>query len=187
MSDIKFVSLEANVEYASVHKPKKKYKSEDNQYSVTAILDDKAMADFKVIMSEHNIQEQVLNPQTEVKQSRFKVGKDGVKRISFMRDEFKKNGEPSSMPVTDASGKNRIPSDILIGNGSRCVIHFFVYPSVKKDSEDKPKGVFRLSGLQVLDLVPYEGATFEKREGYQAPAASDIDATGGASDTECPF
>lgn len=168
MSEVVFESIECKVEYASIHKPKFKFESKKREYSVTALLDDEAMADFKLIMDKHNIQEDVLNPSAKKIQSRFKEGENGIKKLVFKRNEFKADGSPVKIQVKAADGRTDVPPDILIGNDSKCIIHFFVY----KDAKTK-EGVFRLSGLQILDLVKYEGGTnFETREGFKVPQSA---------------
>lgn len=179
MSGIEFEKLECKVEYASVHQPRNKYESTDKEYSVTALLDDKAMADFKLIMDKHNIQEEVLNPSARKTQSRFKDGENGIKKLVFKRNELKADGSPAIVKVTAADGRTLVPENILIGNGSTAVIHFFVYKD-KKSGE----GVFRLSGLQILDLVEYSGGkSFEAREGFSI----DPDASASGADLGSPF
>jgi hypothetical protein len=180
MNGVTFEKLECKVEYATVHSPKNKYQSQDKEYQVTALLDDKAMADFKIIMNKHNIQEEVLNPSARKTQSRFKDGENGIKKLTFKRNELKADGSPAKIKVKAADGKTDIPKDILIGNGSTCIIHFFVYQDAKSG-----EGVFRLSGLQVLDLVEYDaGGSFESREGFSVPES---DASASGADLGSPF
>lgn len=179
MNGVTFEKLECKVEYATVHVPKNKFESKDKEYQVTALLDDKAMADFKIIMNKHNIQEEVLNPSARKTQSRFKDGENGIKKLVFKRNELKADGSPVKIQVKAADGRTDIPKDILIGNGSTCIIHFFVY----KDNKSG-EGVFRLSGLQVLDLVEYDGGSFEAREGFSVPESA---ASASGADLGSPF
>lgn len=183
MSEVIFEQLECKVEYASVHNPKNKYQSQDKEYSVTALLDDKSMSDFKLIMDKHNIQEEVLNPSARKTQSRFKDGENGIKKLVFKRNELKADGSPAIVKVTAADGRTLVPESILIGNGTTAVIHFFVYKDQKSG-----EGVFRLSGLQIIDLVEYSsGKSFEARKGFVVPDDIELDSSASGSDLGSPF
>lgn len=62
-----------------------------------------------------------------------------------------------SIKVTDAYGKP-IPEDVLIGNGSVCVV--LLEPAPFYSAKDKEMGLsYRLKEIRVLDLVEYAGAS----------------------------
>ena len=87
---------------------------------------------------------------------------EGDKRgtfVSFWGYASLPDGSPKEMKVVDASLNK---TDVLIGNGS--IVNVSFYPKAWEYQKKKGvKGV--LTGVQIVDLIPYGGASFEKVEG----------------------
>lgn len=148
MSTIKNHELEANVNYAKVHTPGNKYKSTDREYSIDAILTEDEANELTRIFTENNVTLKAFgNP-------RIKPLEDGTYRFKFKRNEFNSQGTPASLDVKVADSNGALvdlPTEILVGNGSRCNIHFITIPM------DDGTSIVQLTGVQVMKLVPYVG------------------------------
>ena len=151
-SNIKTLQFEGIVDYARVHTPYTT-NNKSGEYSLSLRLDtQEQVTKFKKLMKDNNVSEMVLNPVTEEKQPRLKDNGDGTFSVNIKRDAIGyASGKAAIITVVD-SQNNPIPKSILIGNGSRAVVEMFSY-------EGKKGGVLRLSGLQVLDLVPFTSNT----------------------------
>lgn len=179
--DIKSIELEAIVDYARVHSPSTA-NSTVGTYSVSIRLTTpEEVKSLKQLFKEHNVSLTVLNPVTEEKQSRLRDNKDGTFSFNVKRDAVSSTGKVAVIDVVDAEG-NPIPKNILIGNGSRAIVHMFSY-------QGKKGGVLRLSGLQVLDLVPFKPNKFKKHEGFKVSSTSAqlTESEGELEDDDAPF
>lgn len=135
------------IDYARVHEPSY-VNSKVGQYSLSLRLENKRQVDkFLDLMKQHNISETVFNPKTKKDQSRLKDNGDGTYSVALKRDAENSQGKKATIDVVDSQGNN-IPPNILIGNGSTGTVFGFVY-------QGDDGGIMRLSGLQVLDLIPF--------------------------------
>lgn len=159
-SSVRNAQIEGIVDYAVVHSPKKKFDFKDKQttdlkdleYSIKFRVDSEEVEDaLLAIFKENNISTSVLNPKAKTIDSRIKTDKEGNKFIQFKRAAVNSLGKAVRIDVVDADG-SPIPKNILIGNGSRVILHLIAY-------DIKGEGVIRLSGIQVLDLVEVTSTT----------------------------
>lgn len=144
------------VYYASVLQPKKKYESNDKEYTLTAFVND-------------TIREK-LEDEVIVNKSLYKVGVDKNKKrkvkydaetykdvadmsgITLTCPEFAKSGNRRIVVVLDSEGK---PLTENIGNGSICTIKLMGY----RNQDDML--VVSLAIVKVEELIPYEGGDGE--------------------------
>ena len=134
-------SFEATIEWAHVHKP-----SKYGAYEVNALLD----TPEQLAKAEGLLEALSIGLVNKDNNARIKTKEDGTKYLKFRRNAVNRQGTPAVIDVVDASGAI-IPANVMIGNGSRAIIHFFTYKL--------PSGGtgFQLGKLQVLDLVKLEG------------------------------
>lgn len=151
----------ATVFYAVVHEPKKKYQSEDREYSVTVFVDeetkDKLLDEVMVNKSFALVgKDKTSKPPRRIKyplSSQVEEGKvnydvvDGMYGFTVAKPEFSKKGNPMTVNVIDKEGK---PFTENVGNGSVCTLKLFGYRNVDGQL------VVTLDTLQVLEHVPYE-------------------------------
>jgi hypothetical protein len=152
---------DATVFYAVVHEPKKKYQSEDREYSVTVFVDeetkDKLLDEVMVNKSFALVgKDKTSKPPRRIKypmSSQAEEGKvnydvvKGMYGFTVAKPEFSKKGNPMSVNVIDAEGKAFTEN---VGNGSVCTLKLFGYRN--QDNQL----VVTLDTLQVLEHVPYE-------------------------------
>lgn len=159
-----FEQIETEVEYASVHAPRNKYESDEKEYSVTLLLNEEKQKEMLAIFKKHNISETVVNPSKGITQPRIRQGDDGLGRLTLKRNEFNSQGVPAKITVVDALTHDLVDDEgkpIMIGNGSTAVVEFFITTNPKTGA-----GAMKLSGIQVLDLVPFEQkSNFKARDG----------------------
>jgi hypothetical protein len=155
---------DAVVFYATVHDLKKKYNSEDREYSVTVFVDedtkDKLLDEVMVNKGFALVgKDKTSKPPRRIKyplSSQVEEGKvnydivDGMYGFSVAKPEFSKKGNPMSVNVIGADGS---PFTENVGNGSVCTLKLFGYRN--QDSQL----CVTLDTLQVLEHVPYEGKT----------------------------
>ena len=153
---------DATVFYAVVHEPKKKYQSEDREYSVTVFVDedtkDKLLDEVIVNKSFALVgKDKTSKPPRRIKyplSSQVEEGKvnydvvDGMYGFTVAKPEFSKKGNPMTVNVIDKDGKAFTEN---VGNGSVCTLKLFGYRN--QDNQL----VVTLDTLQVLEHVPYEG------------------------------
>lgn len=151
----------ATVFYAVVHDPKKKYQSEDREFSATVFVDeetkDKLLDEVMVNKTFALVgKDKTSKPPRRIKyplSSQVEEGKvnydvvDGMYGFTVAKPEFSKKGNPMSVNVIDAEG-NAFTENV--GNGSVCTLKLFGYRN--QDNQL----VVTLDTLQVLEHVPYE-------------------------------
>lgn len=152
---------DATVFYATVHDPKKKYQSEDREYSVTVFVDeetkDKLLDEVMVNKSFALVgKDKTSKPPRRIKyplSSQAEEGKvnydavEGMYGFTVAKPEFSKKGNPMTVNVIDADGQAFTEN---VGNGSVCTLKLFGYRN--QDNQV----VVTLDTLQVLEHVPYE-------------------------------
>jgi hypothetical protein len=152
----------AVVFYASVQEPKKKYQSEDREYSVTVFVDEATKDQLldEVMVNKTFAQvgkDKTSKPPRRIKyplSSQVEDGKvnydivDGMFGFSVAKPEFSKKGKPMTVTVIDKDGQ---PFTENVGNGSVCTLKLFGY----KNQDNQL--VVTLDTLQVIEHVPYEG------------------------------
>lgn len=153
---------DATVFYAVVHEPKKKYQSEDREYSVTVFVDeetkDKILDEVMVNKSFALVgKDKTSKPPRRIKyplSSQVEEGKvnydvvEGMYGFTVAKPEFSKKGNPMTVNVIDKDGKAFTEN---VGNGSVCTLKLFGYRN--QDNQL----VVTLDTLQVIEHVPYEG------------------------------
>lgn len=78
---------------------------------------------------------------------------DGQSYVTLTRNAKDSNGETiDSIPVTDTNGK---PVEELVGNGSKVVVQFKLFPYDNKYGKGLAARFFE---VKVIDLVPYEAS-----------------------------
>ena len=152
---------DASVFYATVHDPKKKYQSEDREYSVTVFVDeetkDKLLDEVMVNKSFALVgKDKTSKPPRRIKyplSSQVEEGKvnydavEGMYGFTVAKPEFSKKGNPMTVNVIGADGSAFTEN---VGNGSVCTLKLFGYRN--QDNQV----VVTLDTLQVLEHVPYE-------------------------------
>ena len=152
---------DATVFYAVVHEPKKKYQSEDREYSVTVFVDeetkDKLLDEVMVNKSFALVgKDKTSKPPRRIKyplSSQTEEGKvnydvvDGMYGFTVAKPEFSKKGNPMTVNVIDKDGEAFTEN---VGNGSVCTLKLFGYRN--QDNQL----VVTLDTLQVLEHIPYE-------------------------------
>ena len=146
--------------YASVQKPKRKYtqpgkddkNQSENEYSMTVFVNSEDRTTLE--------EEVMINKQL------FEVGKDknkkrkikypakdyeevkGLHGMQLTLNEYYNSGKPATLLVVDENGD---PTDVLVGNGSRC--------NVKCTGYRNQDGLLNVTMqiVQITDLVEYEG------------------------------
>lgn len=179
-SDLVHIEFEGTVDYARVHEPNFT-NSKKGTYSLSLVLDTpEQLKRIKKIMADNNLSEMVFNPKTKKEQPRLKDRGDGTFTLDVKRDAVNAQGKEAIIDVVDAKG-NPIPKNILIGNGSKAVVSMFVY-------QGEEGGVLRLSGIQVLDLKPFNRTKFKPRDGFTVGSSSGQTENGLEDDNEeLPF
>lgn len=151
----------AKVFYAVVNEPKKKYQSEDREFSATVFVDEETkdkLLDEVMVNKTFSLvgKDKTSKPPRRIKyplSSQVEEGKvnydvvDGMYGFSISKPEFSKKGNPMAVNVIDASGKAFSDN---IGNGSVCTLKLFGYRN--QDNQL----VVTLDTVQVLEHVPYE-------------------------------
>ncbi len=147
--------------YPVVHEPKKKYQSEEREYSVTAFVDEAAKDTLldEVMLNKTFAQvgkDKTSKPPRRVKfplSSQTEEGKvnydivDGMYGFSVAKAEFSKQGNPMSVNVIDLEGK---PFTENVGNGSVVNLKLFGYKN--RDNQV----VVQLDTVQVVEHVAFE-------------------------------
>lgn len=147
--------------YAVVHDPKKKYQSEDREYSATVFVDeetkDKLLDEVMVNKSFALVgKDKTTKPPRRIKyplSSQVEEGKvnydavEGMYGFSVAKPEFSKKGRPMTVNVIDKEGKTFTEN---VGNGSICTLKLFGYRNVEGQL------TITLDTMQVLEHVPYE-------------------------------
>lgn len=156
--------LNTPVFYAAVHEVKKKFQSDDKEYSLTAFIDeetkDKLLDEVMVNKTFAQVGiSKTSKPPRRIKyplSSQVEEGKvnydavDGLWGFNVAKPEFSKKGNLMSVNVIDKEGN---PFTDNIGNGSVCTLKLFGYKNVDGQL------VVTLDTVQVIDHVPYEGKT----------------------------
>ncbi|CAB4212411.1 hypothetical protein UFOVP1437_34 [uncultured Caudovirales phage] len=152
-SDFQNFQFTGLIDYARVHEPSFT-NSKTGQYSLNIKLENKSQVDkFLELMKSLNVSENVFNPKTKKEQPRLKDNGDGTFSVALKRDAINSKNKEATIEVVDSKG-SPIPKHVLIGNGSTATVHGFVY-------QGEDGGVMRLSGLQVIDLIPFTKSKFK--------------------------
>lgn len=152
---------DAVVFYAVVHEPKKKYQSEDREFSATVFVDEETkdkLLDEVMVNKTFSLvgKDKTSKPPRRIKfplSSQVEEGKvnydvvDGMYGFTVAKPEFSKKGNPMSVNVIDKEG-NAFAENV--GNGSVCTLKLFGYRNVDGQL------VVTLDTMQVLEHVPYE-------------------------------
>lgn len=152
---------DAVVFYAVVHEPKKKYQSEDREFSATVFVDEETkdkLLDEVMVNKTFSLvgKDKTSKPPRRIKfplSSQVEEGKvnydvvDGMYGFTVAKPEFSKKGNPMSVNVIDKEG-NAFTENV--GNGSVCTLKLFGYRN--QDNQL----VVTLDTMQVLEHVPYE-------------------------------
>jgi len=156
--------LNTPVFYAAVHEVKKKFQSEDREYSLTAFIDEETKDKLldEVMVNKTFAQVGITKtskPPRRIKyplSSQVEEGKvnydavDGLWGFNLAKPEFSKKGNLMSVNVIDKEG-NAFTDNI--GNGSVVTLKLFGYRN--QDGQL----VVTLDTVQVVEHVPYEGKT----------------------------
>lgn len=152
---------DATVFYPVLHEPKKKYQSEDREYSVTVFVDeetkDKLLDEVMVNKTFALVgKDKTSKPPRRIKyplSSQIEEGKvnydavEGMYGFTVAKPEFSKKGNPMTVNVIDKDGK---PFTENVGNGSVCTLKLFGYRN------QEGQVVVTLDTVQVLEHVAYE-------------------------------
>lgn len=156
--------LNTPVFYAAVHEVKKKFQSEDREYSLTAFIDEETKDKLldEVMVNKTFAQVGITKtskPPRRIKyplSSQVEEGKvnydavDGLWGFNLAKPEFSKKGNLMSVNVIDKEGN---PFTDNIGNGSVVTLKLFGYRN--QDGQL----VVTLDTVQVVEHVAYEGKT----------------------------
>jgi hypothetical protein len=154
--------LNTPVFYAAVHEVKKKFQSEDREYSLTAFIDEETKDKLldEVMVNKTFAQVGITKtskPPRRIKyplSSQVEEGKvnydavDGLWGFNLAKPEFSKKGNLMSVNVIDKEG-NAFTDNI--GNGSVVTLKLFGYRN--RDGQL----VVTIDTVQVVEHVPYEG------------------------------
>lgn len=154
--------LNTPVFYAAVHEVKKKFQSDDKEYSLTAFIDEETKDKLldEVMVNKTFAQVGITKtskPPRRIKyplSSQVEEGKvnydavDGLWGFNLAKPEYSKKGNLMSVNVIDKDGN---PFTDNIGNGSICTLKLFGYKNVDGQL------VVTLDTVQVVEHVPYEG------------------------------
>lgn len=163
--EYKKVVVEGLAMYASVHKPKKPFtEGMIPAYTLDLVVTDdqaKILEDEGLSVATKKSLETVRGREVEVFLPREYPEYPGQKVFRLTRKTHKKGeapgmfGEARSPLVVNDSQNNPIPSNILLGNGSkvRVVVNPWTFNVKGKDITGHD-----LLEVQVLELVPYEGS-----------------------------
>lgn len=151
----------AVVFYASVHESKKKYQSEEKEFSCTVFVDEEAkdkLLDEVMVNKTFALvgKDKTAKPPRRTKyplSSQVEEGKtnydvvDGMYGFSVAKPELSKKGNKMFVNVIDAEGK---PFTENVGNGS--LVHLKLFGYKNQDNQL----VVTLDTMQVIEHVPYE-------------------------------
>lgn len=152
---------DAVVFYPNVHEPKKKFQSEDREFSATVFVDEETkdkLLDEVMVNKTFSLvgKDKTSKPPRRIKfplSSQVEEGKvnydvvDGMYGFTVAKPEFSKKGNKMSVNVIDKDG-NAFTENV--GNGSVCTLKLFGYRN--QDNQL----VVTLDTMQVLEHVPYE-------------------------------
>jgi len=156
--------LNTPVFYAAVHEVKKKFQSDDKEYSLTAFIDEETKDKLldEVMVNKTFAQVGITKtskPPRRIKyplSSQVEEGKvnydvvDGMWGFNLAKPEYSKKGNLMSVNVIDKEGA---PFTDNIGNGSVVTLKLFGYRN--QDGQL----VVTLDTVQVVEHIPYEGKT----------------------------
>lgn len=156
--------LNTPVFYAAVHEVKKKFQSDDKEYSLTSFIDEETKDKLldEVMVNKTFAQVGITKtskPPRRIKyplSSQVEEGKvnydvvDGMWGFNLAKPEYSKKGNLMSVNVIDKEGN---PFSDNIGNGSICTLKLFGYRN--QDGQL----VVTLDTVQVVEHIPYEGKT----------------------------
>lgn len=148
-----YVSLPGRIEYAlslsSADGFVNKFNPEKREWSLNAMVTDEALEDLIAA----GLSEQVLNPKTEEKQSRFKMHKELGYRYVILKKEYYNNGEVQTYaPKVTFNGEAFTGK---IGNGTIANVTAVVEDIVQGGTATGKRKI-RLASVEILDLVEYE-------------------------------
>jgi len=150
--------------YPVVHEVKKKYQSEEKEFSVTVFIDEQTKDKLEDEVAVNKTFAKVGVTKTSKPPKRIKYGLssqveegklnydevEGMWGFTVTRPEFSKKGNKQTVNVIDKDG-NAFTENV--GNGSVCNIKLFAYKN--RDGQL----VVTLDTLQVIEHVAYETAT----------------------------
>lgn len=174
-STVDTVILNGPVEFARVHTPRAKFNTKgstlaEQEYSLNLLLDTpERLAAYEQVKKKFNIPDKVMG------YDKVKTKDDGTPFIVLKTNagftDQTGNTVARTIEVVDCD-TNPVPDSVLIGNGSICNVSAIGYINEKSG-----QGNLKLKGVQVLELVPFEGKTsFSKAKGTPIHA-SEIDVT----------
>lgn len=153
--------LNTPVFYAAVHETKKKFQSEDREYSLTAFIDEetkdrlldevmvnKTFAQVGITKTSKPPRKIKYPTSTQVEEGKVNYDVvEGLWGFNVAKPEFSKKGNKMSVNVIDTEGK---PFTENVGNGSICTLKLFAYRN--QDNQL----VVTLDTVQVIEHIPYE-------------------------------
>ena len=153
---------DVKVYFAAIHEPKKKYQSDEKEYSMTVFVDEATKDKLldEVMVNKGFAQVGVckttkpprrikfpLSSQTEEGKTNYDLV-DGLYGFGVAKPEKSKAGNKMFVNVIDTDGK---PFKENVGNGSVCTIKLFGYRNADGQLN------ITLDTVQVVEHVPYEG------------------------------
>jgi len=194
---------EVPVVYASIQEPKKKFEGTDNEYSVTAFVNDETrtyLEDTALINKQlykvgvdKNKKRQVKYQTSQQREDKKNIYDpyEGLSGINLTRPEFNKKGALNKVVVVDSNGDTFTD---LVGNGSVCNIKCFGYRN--------KEGLLNIQMelVQIIKHVPYTsggnkevfddelGITVGKKEAVESkPKTTNFDGFDQDADQDRPF
>lgn len=181
------VIVEGIAMYPSVHVPKKAFtEGEPPSYTLDLVVDE---ANAKILLAE-GLKLAKVKVDEDTKKPKEYAEYPGLKVFALRRKTINGKGEKLSALIVQDSQGERIPPEILVGNGSK--IRVSVNPWTVNIKGKEITGS-TLLGVQVLELVEYKGASkdpgFEKVQGFTVPKFSpqSQQEQQGLEDEEHPF
>ena len=161
-SKFKVLEVTGVAMYACVHKAKKGFSPDDIP---TWCLDLVVSDETAKLLLEEGLKPAKVKIDEDTKKNKEYAEYPGQKVFAFRRRTHKNDGTEKTPPEVVDSETNRIPPNILIGNGSRVVVHVNPYTCNVKG---KDIVCCELLGIQVLELVEYRPhGSFTPKSGFK--------------------
>ncbi len=164
MTDAIFLQVSGKAYWTQVHKANKY-----DKYSITLELDDEA-AFVKDVLTKYKVKSDF---QKDKETGEYSKSETGNRFFTIRKNSVNQKGETLKAPTVVDAQLRAIPATVAIGNGSKVKVNF----AVNERHDIKGAHSLKLVGVQVLDLVPYEGTTntgFTAETGYTVTAEDDI-------------
>ncbi len=188
-----FIYVDGLVQYASLQKPKRAYKSEAMEYSMNLFIL-KEDVDALEAIPLNKIFFQVGVDKNKVKKIKYPIEThkefEGLYGFGLHRPAVNKDGEPTFVTVID---KDRKPFKKLIGNGSKVKVKCYGWRTEEKLL------TIAIDTVQVLDWVEFEesneifddefGGAYERRQNVpesSKPAYQDPESETSVDDDDDP-